>query len=398
MSSTVQCGQSDAACADKHPLPWFGLLALASAGFITILTETLPAALLPEMSRSLAVSEALVGQLMTLYAVGSLIAAIPLVAATRHWNRRPLLMLAIIGFTVANAVTAVLPLYPIALAARLIAGVCAGVLWALLAGYASGMVAPAQQGRAIAVAMVGTPLALALGIPLGAWLGHVIGWQWTFGLMSLIGLLVLGWARIALPDLPGQTTNAPLDLRRVLRLPGITPALTVMLLFVLAHNVLYTYVAPLVAYADVQPLLGRYLLIFGGMSILSIWVVGSLIDRWMRSLTLLSVGIFILAALLMALFPRSGLMLAVAFALWGLAFGGAATLFQTAIARQAGNAGDLAQSMVVTGWNLAIAGGGILGGLLLHLGTNSLAWSTLPLLIAAAVTVKLSNAFPLQRL
>lgn len=52
-------------------LPLGGLLALATAGFITILTEALPAGLLPQMGRSLNVSDAMVGQLVTLYAASA---------------------------------------------------------------------------------------------------------------------------------------------------------------------------------------------------------------------------------------------------------------------------------------------------------------------------------------
>ena len=63
-------------------LPMAGLLALAMAGFITILTEALPAGLLPQIGGGLSV-KALVGQLVTIYAIGSLVAAIPLTAATQ---------------------------------------------------------------------------------------------------------------------------------------------------------------------------------------------------------------------------------------------------------------------------------------------------------------------------
>lgn len=63
--------------AEPDVLPLGGLLALACAGFITILTEAMPAGLLPQMGAGLGVSPALVGQLVTLYALGSLLAAIP---------------------------------------------------------------------------------------------------------------------------------------------------------------------------------------------------------------------------------------------------------------------------------------------------------------------------------
>jgi predicted MFS family arabinose efflux permease len=71
-------------------------------------------------------------------------------------------------------------------------------------------------------------------------------------------------------------------------------------------------------------------------------------------------------------------------ALWGFAFGGAATLFQTAAANTAGQASDVAQSMIVTAWNLAIAAGGMVGGLLLeHAGIPWLSWLALTLLLFA---------------
>ena len=72
---------------DADGLPLGKLLALALAGFITIMTETVPAGLLPQIGQGLGVSEALAGQLVTLFAAGSVLAAIPIIAATRGWNR-----------------------------------------------------------------------------------------------------------------------------------------------------------------------------------------------------------------------------------------------------------------------------------------------------------------------
>ena len=234
--------------------------------------------MLPAIGAGLGVSEAMAGQLVTVYALGSLLAAIPLVAAPRRWRRRPLLLLAIMGFAIANTITACSPAYGLTLAARFIAGVSAGLLWALLAGYASRMVTPAQQGRAIAVAMVGIPLALSLGIPAGTLLGQHVGWRWSFGVISLLSLGLLAWVRAALPDFAGQAAGAPLRLRRVLALPGVAQVLTVMMLFVLAHNVLYTYIAPLLMIAGPDASVERYLLLFGIVSLLGIWATGLIIE------------------------------------------------------------------------------------------------------------------------
>ena len=192
----MQLEQISLACeanAERERLPLASLLALAAAGFLTILTETLPAALLPQISDGLHISQELAGQLVTVYAIGSLVAAIRLTSATQRMRRRPLLLMAIAGFAVANVVTAIASSYAVVVAARLLAGVSAGLLWALLAGYASRMVVPHLEGRAIAVAMVGTPLALSIGVPAGTFLGAWVGWRISFGIMSGLTLLLIGW-------------------------------------------------------------------------------------------------------------------------------------------------------------------------------------------------------------
>lgn len=337
ISPIAQDAHADA----RDRLPLAGLLALTMAAFITILTEALPAGLLPLMAASLVVSEAMIGQLVTVYAIGSLVAAIPLTTATQGWRRRPLLLVAIAGFAIVNTATAISTSYVITLVFRFFAGVFAGLLWALVAGYAARMSPERLKGRAIAVAMAGTPVALSLGIPAGTFLGAAFGWRVTFGLMSVL-------------------TD------------------------VLAHNILYTYIAPFLAPVGIASRIDLVLLVFGVLALLGIWIVGLLIDRWLRELVLASIVLFALSALALAIAGAMPAVVYGAVAVWGLAFGGAATLFQTASARTAGAATDVAQSMIVTVWNIAIAGGGIVGGILLEtFGVSAFPWSVLALLIAA---------------
>lgn len=364
-------------------LPLAALLAMAMAGFITIVTEALPAGLLPQIAAGMQIPPTWAGQMITVYALGSLVAAIPLTAATQGLRRRPLLLAAIAGFAVANTITAVSASYPLSLVARLLAGVSAGLLWALLAGYAARLVPAHQQGRAIAVAMAGAPVALSLGVPLGTWLGNLLGWRLCFGLISVLTLLLMAWVRLRVPDFAGTPTGKRFALRDVVKMPGVRPVLVVVLAFVLAHNILYTYIAPFLQLAHLQARTDSVLLVFGLASMAGIWGVGVLIDQHLRSLTLASTALFAGAALLLGLAGSQPLAVYVAVAIWGLGFGGAATLFQTALAKTAGAATDVAQSMLVTAWNAAIAGGGIVGGLLLDgYGAGAFPGAVLVLLLA----------------
>lgn len=355
---------------NKHPtperLPLSGLLALAMSIFITILTETLPSALLPQMGASLGVSEPLVGQLVSIFAIGSIVAAIPLTIATQTWERKTLLLIAVGGFAVVNSVTAYSTNYDVTLVARFFAGVFAGLLWSLVVGFAARMAPPNLQGKAIAIAMVGTPLALTIGSPTGAFLGQVLGWQYTFAMMSVLTLVLVAWMGLTIPRFPGQAAGRKVPLTQVLAVPGVKPVMFVTLSYILAHNVLYTYIVPFLSPLGMADSIDIVLLVFGIAALVGIWVIGALIDRWLRELVIASTLLFGVAALVLALSAANHLVVYGCIALWGLAYGGTATLFQTASAKAAGSVADIAQSIIVTVWNIAIAGGGIIGGVVLH--------------------------------
>lgn len=161
------------------------------------------------------------GQWISIYALGSLLAAIPLTAATRSWRRRPLLLGAIVGFAIANLIAALTASFIVAMAARFVGGVSAGMLWALLAGYAVRMAPPILAGRAMAIAMAGTPLAPSIGIPAGTFIGNLAGWRLTFGLLSVIALLVVGWIIAKVPDFAGEAETQRPSLAQVFVVPGV---------------------------------------------------------------------------------------------------------------------------------------------------------------------------------
>jgi predicted MFS family arabinose efflux permease len=299
-----------------------------------------------------------------------------------------LLLAAIAGFVVANTVTTFSGSYVLTMVARFLAGVSAGLLWALLAGNAARMVPEHQKGRAIAIAMVGTPLALSLGVPAGTFFGNLVGWRMCFGIMSALALVLMVWVRVKVPDFAGQVTGKRLALGHVFTLPGVRPVLFAVLAFVLAHNILYTYIAPFLASVRMAERTAPVLLVFGVTSLLGIWIIGVLVDLHLRALTLGSTVVFGLAALALGVAGGAPVVVYAAVAAWGLAFGGAATLFQTALAKTAGDAADVAQSMLVTAWNAAIAGGGIVGGVLLERwGAGAFAPALLALLAATLVVV-----------
>lgn len=375
-------GTAESSVAER--LPVLALLALAMTAFLALLSETLPAGLLPQIARDLNISEVMTGQLVTVYAIGSILTAIPLTALTSGWRRRNVLLLAIIGFLIFNTATALAPNYMVALASRFVTGMAAGLAWGLMAGYARRMVSVEQQGRAMAIAMIGTPLALSLGVPLGTLMGGVLGWRSIFGIMSGLAVVLVAWVLLAVPDYPGQKNGERLSIRQVFMTPGVRPILFVIVAWMLAHNILYTYIAPFLAPSGLRPRVDLVLLVYGVGSLAGIWLVSQLIDRWLRTLVLGCIAAFAVVVVVLGLAMDSPLVIYVSMAIWGITFGGAGTLLQTASADAAGDGMDVAQAMVATIWNVAIAGGGLAGGMLLDgYGAASFPWAMLALLLVA---------------
>lgn len=383
---------------EREPrLPILALGLMASSGFIIIMTETLPAGLLPELASDLDVSAGAAGQLITAYALGTVLAAIPTIATTRGVDRKPLLVVGLLGFLLANLLTAIAPSLVVALVVRLIAGAFSGLVWGMLAGYARRVAAPEHTGRAIAIAMAGTPVALSIGTPLGAWIGSVVGWRWSFAGVSALTVIVVLLVLACVPNVAGQRSTDRIPLGHVFVIPGVAVVLGVVFAWMLAHNLLYSYIAPYldVAGAELRPDLALF--VFGIAALVGIWITGTLIDRALRPLTLISTAAFVAVGALLLAAPASLSITIVAIVLWGLAFGGSATQLQTAMGNVADDSVDVANAMLTTVFNLAIFGGGAIGAILVDgNGPSALPIAMIALSAVALIVVALGRqrAFP----
>ncbi|MDQ9010679.1 MFS transporter [Acinetobacter gerneri] len=373
-------------------MPLFKLLAFTMAGFLTIMTETMPAGLLPQISQGLQISQAQAGQLISIFAFGSAVAAIPIIYLTQSWNRRPLFLMAIAGLFIFNSLTALSNHYWLTLIVRFVGGMCAGIIWGLLAGYARRLVPTHLQGRALAIAGVGQPIALSLGVPLGAWLGQYFVWQNIFLIISVLSFILLFWIQFGIPDFAGQARQKQLPIHRVFLIAGIPSILITLFCWILAHNILYTYIAAFLNTVGLIHQLDLALMIVGISSFIGIWFIGINIDRKLRNLTLFSLVLFALSLLVLTFAKSSPFLIFASIAFWGMSFGGAPTLLQTALADTAGENADIAQSMLVTVFNFAIACGGFVGGYLLeHYGAEIFPSSMLIFILFSLVIVYLGK-------
>ena len=379
--------------ARRDGLPVTALLVMALMGFLLITTETMPAGLLPQLAAGLSTTEATAGQLVSAYALGTIIASIPLVAATRGMRRKPVLLVGILGFLVANTVTALASDVVLALVMRLLAGAFSGLLWGMLAGYARRITTPAQAGRALAVASLGTPVGLAVGTPFGSWLGTRFDWRWSFGTLSVLMALTLVLAVVLVPDAPGQRAGSHLPVRRVLTIPGVAVILLVILTWMTAHNTVYTYVSTYLGSAEVPLPVDVALVTFGVAALVGVAVTAALVDRALRRLLLVGIALFAAAGVMLLVGQPSRAAVLAALVCWGIGYGGAATQLQTAVSEAAGENADVANSLLGVAFNLAIFAGGVLGAVLISRSPEI----TLPVVMIVLALIALAVAGAARR-
>jgi len=259
--------------------------------------------------------------------------------------------------------------------------------WALIPSYARRLSPPHLAGRAIALTALGSTLALAVGVPAGTALGELVGWRWTFGVLSVVAIGLVVWVRLGTADVPGTPRSGSGGIATALRVPGVRSIIVTAAAVIVAHNLLYTYIAPYLVDVGLGESLGRSLLVFGAGSIVGAILVGVWGDSHLRRVAVGSAAALVGSLVLLGT-VREPAVLLVTLAVWGAVFGSIAPVLQTASARAAGASADAAQSVLVTVWNLAIAIGGALGGVGLAVASaGALPLVSLPLALVALVVV-----------
>ncbi|QGY32419.1 MFS transporter [Pantoea cypripedii] len=320
----------------------------------------------------------------------------PVVAVTRTFPRRPLYVILVLTFAVANMVTAFSTSYALTAASRVLAGLAAGVAWPVICGYAISLVAPSKMGRAVAITLAGSTIAMVAGLPVGTLLGVLLGWRYCFALLSILAFFIVLWVLATVPSRPGENKKSRDSVYRVIRTQGLLPILITAFFTILAHYNLYTYMAPLAESLRLPGSTTGGLLLFGFGALSGVIIAGRYIDKRLRILTL--AALICTALMMMTLWSQPHLLLASpALFLWGASFGAMPTVFQSATGRVAGSNAELATAMLTTVYNLGIFGGGAVGGLVIsHYNVLNLTLVSLFTIAISLLIVVKSNryAFP----
>jgi DHA1 family inner membrane transport protein len=384
----------------RQKLPYFPLLILSGAIFVSVTSEFLPTGLLPDMAADLKVSQSQIGLLVTAFAATVVVTTAPLAVVTRRFSRKWLMIVLLASFALSNVLAGIAPTYELLVAARILGGLAHGLFWAVTGPYAAHLVPRHLLARAVSVTTAGGTLAFIIGVPIGTALGHSLGWRYAFIVMAGVVVFFTVLVALFLPPVKHiedlATGEIRLPTRRDPTVWAVAAVCLSVILIVLGHNLLYTYIAPwLIEVAAFGPdAIPGLLLGYGLAGAVGLILAGAFGDRYPRTtFAAFLIGV-ILSVFTLALSADSPTLVVVAFVLWSASFGGLPSMLQARLLHAASrNIRDIAAAFLTTSFNFAIGGGALLGGILLDsFGLMVLPWGLITFIVAALVFVLIADA------
>nr|WP_308820143.1 MFS transporter [Pseudonocardia alni] len=254
---------------------------------------------------------------------------------------------------------------------------------------ATRLVAPGQKGRALAVLLSGTTIAMVAGVPAGALLGAALGWRATFWAVALVcvpaalGILIgIRPRRGATHDESGDGPPFAFEMTQ-LRVPRLLMAILLAALVNGATFAAFAFLAPIVtgtAGLD-QVWVPLTLVLFGIGSVLGVSAVGRLSDQHPRSALLTATPILLLGWLSLALLAEHPVALLVLVLLLGVQAFAVGSILVARVLYAAAEAPTMGGSYATAALNLGAAVGPVLGAAALT-GSSNLG----PVWVAAALT------------
>lgn len=340
------------------------LILLSAAGFTVLTTEFILVGLLPSLSRDLGVSVSQAGLLVTLFAFAVAASGPFLTAYFARFERKRLFIIVLLLFAVSNVVAAMAPNLGVMAFARLIPALGVPVFWALASETAVDIAGQERAGRAISMISFGVICATVIGVPTGTLIADAFGWRAAFFALAGASLLKAGMLYAFLPDSRGAQPPKLAEQFRVLRDPRVVGHVLMSVLLFAGMFTAYTYLADMFErLAGFNgAVVGWALMAFGAVGLIGNTLGGRIVDRHPLRASLifsvpLAMGLILVAPSVQAL-P----LFALALALWGITQAALFPVSHVRVMKSAPQAPAFAAALNVSGANLGIGVGAIVGG------------------------------------
>lgn len=336
---------------------------LTLSAFAIGTAEFVIAGLLTQVAEDLAITEGQAGQLITAYAMAIVIGGPILTLWLARFDKRNVLLGLMGLFIFGNVMSAFAGDYTTLLVSRVVAGLTQGPFYGIGAVVATRLVSKDMEGRAVGQMFAGLTLANVLGVPGGAWVGNAFGWNATFLIVAVLGVIATLAILSAIPRQGREVVASIRDQIGVFADRNLLASLTFTVLAWTGFMGFYGYIAPVAeqvagfARADVT-----WVLVIVGLGlVLGNALGGRTADANLR-LSLIGWPIAMIAALVVAGFaaPSKWPFVVAAFLFGVMSFANVPAM-QMRVMKFGSKAPEFAATANISAFNIANALGGIIG-------------------------------------
>jgi len=337
---------------------------MAIAAFVIVTTEFLIVGQLPALARDLGISIAAAGQLVTLFAFTVMLFGPFMTARLSHLGRKGLFVTILGVFCGANMLAAMAPSIWVLALARFIPALLLPVFWGTASETAGQIAGPDNAGRAVGKVYLGISAAMVFGIPLGTLATDAIGWRNTFWILAGLSLLMALLIQTYMPALPAPGVAKGQKQTAIFRDKRFLAHIALSVLAFTAMFTAYTYLADILERLAGIPgaQVGWWLMGFGAVGMLGNYIGGRVVDANPLGATATFLLVLIAGMIGTLLTVRHHGLMALALAVWGLAYTALFPICQVRVMQAGSAAQALAGTMNVSAANAGIGLGAIIGG------------------------------------
>ncbi|MEV0372252.1 Cmx/CmrA family chloramphenicol efflux MFS transporter [Streptomyces sp. NPDC050636] len=365
-------------------------------------SEFMLSGILQPLARDLQVSIPQAGLLVSAFAIGMVVGAPVLAAATLRLPRRTTLITLLAIFGLGQVAGAVAPSYGVLFASRVVSALACAGFWAVGAAVAVSLVPVTARARAMAVMVGGLSIANIAGVPAGALLGQHAGWRAAF--WAVAGLAAIGLVGVIalVPFTAVPTGDDRPQLRRELTIyrdKQVWLALTATAMNGAAVFALFSYLSPMLT--DTAGLAESWvptvLALFGVGALIGTFIGGRFADAHLFRTLFVGISASTIVLAVLALTSQSPVAAVALSLMLGVTAFATAPALNARMFNVANAAPTLAGATTTAAFNIGNTLGPWLGGLVIGAGWGypSVAWTGAALAAVAVGTTAL--AFRLHR-
>lgn len=349
--------------AAKEKKQWLSVSALAVGAFIFNTTEFIPIALLSDIGQTFGMASTEAGMMLTVYAWIVALLSLPLMLATKNFERRKLLLILFAVFVAGHVLSFFAWNFGVLLAGRVCIALTHAVFWSVTASLAVRVAPPGKSTQALGLLSTGTVMAMVAGIPLGRVIGQFYSWQTSFLLIGICAAAVMLVLAKNLPLLPSVNSGSLASLPLLVKRKNLMLLYAFTILIITAHFTAYSYIEPFVLQIggfkpqQVTVVLGLY----GAAGFVASFVFGKWFAKFPRQFFIgAAASVALMTALLWPLAASAWAVYALCF-VWGVAISVVSLSMIAKVLNFASDATDVATSIYSGLYNVGIGGGALLG-------------------------------------